>query len=61
MSFTLVLLYATPAQPDPSLIIQERNNRIRELYQAGETLTALAQRFGISFQRVHQIVHKRQK
>jgi hypothetical protein len=57
----LQLLYCSPTPPETTLTTQERNRRIRELYAAGETLMALAERFGISFQRVHQIVHHRRK
>ena len=38
-----------------------RNAEIRARYQAGETLRTLADVFGISEQRVHQIVQGRRK
>lgn len=38
-----------------------RNEYIRLQYAAGETLTELARAFGISPQRVHQIVNFKQK
>ena len=36
--------------------IGSRNKRISERYAAGETLTELARAYGLSPQRVHQIV-----
>ena len=55
-------LYQT-AQPPSTLPLttKQRNTLIREQYEAGETLQALAQRFDISHQRVHQIIHNRRK
>jgi len=38
-----------------------RNQQIRERYLAGETISDLAQEFGISPQRVSQIVRGRRK
>jgi DNA-directed RNA polymerase sigma subunit (sigma70/sigma32) len=38
-----------------------RNAEIRARYNAGETLSTLAEMFGISEQRVHQIVQARRK
>jgi hypothetical protein len=61
VAYLLKLHYANLKRPDPRLTTQERNNLIRELYAQGESLQALAQRFGISFQRIHQIVHFRRK
>jgi Mor family transcriptional regulator len=40
---------------------QTRNQQIRERYAAGERLSDLAREFGISPQRVYQIVHFRDK
>ncbi|MCC7450750.1 MAG: helix-turn-helix domain-containing protein, partial [Anaerolineae bacterium] len=39
----------------------ERNQVIRERYVAGESLSQLARAFGISFQRVQQIIKHRRK
>ncbi|MCC6974765.1 MAG: hypothetical protein IT322_12245 [Anaerolineae bacterium] len=50
-------LYVASSQPDKPLTIAERNELIRSRYRAGETMQALATAFGISFQRVHQIIH----
>ena len=52
----LTLLYPTPPQPDSSLTFAERNRTIRERHQAGESLRQLARAFGISSQRVQQII-----
>ena len=43
--------------PNPTVSKQERDNIIRVRYEAGETQADLAREFGISYQRVHQIVH----
>lgn len=51
-------LYVSSAQPDKPLTIAARNELIRSRYRAGETMQALAAAFGISFQRVHQIIHQ---
>lgn len=40
---------------------QARNQQIRERYTAGERLSDLARKFGISPQRVYQIVHFKNK
>jgi len=52
-------LYATPLLPDKVMLKAERNKLIREQYATGETLERLAGEFGISFQRIHQIVNQR--
>ncbi len=52
-------LYATLPRPEKALLKTERNQIIRTRYAAGETLECLASEFGISFQRVHQIVNQR--
>jgi len=57
----LKLLYPTPAQPDKALSFAERNQAIRERHEAGESLSQLARAFGISSQRVQQIIKKRRK
>ena len=43
-------------QPIQTQPLQDRNHEIRRRYQAGETLIAIAKDYGISKQRVHQIV-----
>ncbi len=43
--------------PHPRHAKPERNAQIIALYQAGKTLTEIAQAFHISEQRVHQIIH----
>jgi Mor family transcriptional regulator len=40
----------------PSLTTQQRDAQIKKRYQAGESISALARAFGISPQRVDQIV-----
>jgi hypothetical protein len=57
----LKLLYPTPPQPDKILTFAERNRTIRERHGAGESLSQLARAFGISAQRVQQIIKKRRK
>jgi len=39
----------------------ERNELIRQRYAAGESVAALADEFGISVQRLYQILHGRRK
>ena len=43
-------------QPNKTQKQSERNLEIRQRHAAGETIRALAQAFGISKQRVHQII-----
>ena len=57
----LKLLYPTPPQPDKALTFARRNRAIRERYAAGESLSQLARAFGISSQRVQQIIKHRRK
>jgi len=57
----LAQLYAFPAPPDPALTTRERNIIIRTRHAAGISQAELARQFGISPQRVHQIVHGRRK
>lgn len=57
----LKLLYPTAPQPDKRSNLNERNQAIRERYAAGESLSQLARTFGISFQRVQQIIKHRRK
>lgn len=47
----------------PQILIQKalsaRNQRIRQLYAAGEFMSDLSREYGISHQRISQIVHGR--
>jgi hypothetical protein len=52
----LYFVYDYPSQPDQSLSIQERDTLIRARYASGVSQADLARQFGISYQRVHQIV-----
>ena len=62
-------LYAKPAEPQPTIRRSrnkptqpsERNRQIRGRYQAGETLMQLATAYGVSYQRIHQIVRSQPK
>jgi len=56
VSNAVKLLYFT-AQPDPSETIKQRDTTIRARYAAGVSQAELARQFGISYQRVHQIIH----
>lgn len=49
-------LHALPQPPDPTLTAQERNRIIKARFDAGESQADLARAFGISYQRIHQIV-----
>jgi DNA invertase Pin-like site-specific DNA recombinase len=61
VSYILAKLNAQPAPPDPTLTTKERNIIIRARYAVGVSQAELARQFGISYQRVHQIVHGRRK
>jgi Mor family transcriptional regulator len=52
-------LYDQPLRPDQSHITKERNSQILARYAAGETQADLARAFGISYQRIHQIIEAR--
>ena len=54
-------LNSQPSPPDLNLTIRERNIIIRARYAAGVSQARLARQFGISYQRVHQIVHRKRK
>ncbi len=55
----LVRLYSCFAQPKRTYKKPERNALIRAHYDAGATLQELADEFGLSIQRVSQIVHRK--
>jgi len=61
VSYILDRLNSHPSLPDPTLTTRERNIIIRARYAAGVSQADLARQFGISYQRVHQIVHRRRK
>jgi len=43
--------------PNPSQVIQNRDQLIRKLYEQGVSQADLGRQLGISYQRIHQIVH----
>jgi len=45
--------------PNPSQIIQSRDQLIRKLYEQGVSQADLGRQFGISYQRIHQIVYRK--
>jgi len=47
------------SQPNPSQIIQNRDQLIRKLYEQGISQADLGRQFGNSYQRIHQIVHQK--
>ena len=57
------MLYDTPFPNEPQNDLvpaqTERNEEIRARYETGETGASIARAFGISEQRVNQIVHER--
>jgi Mor family transcriptional regulator len=59
------MLYDTPfpTEPENDLVPAqtERNEEIRARYAAGETGASIAQAFGISEQRVNQIVRRQRR
>jgi hypothetical protein len=61
VSYILARLNSIPSPPDPTLNTRERNVIIRARHAAGVSQAELARQFGISYQRVHQIVHGRRK
>ena len=54
-------LYAVPSPRKSALSPRERNIIIRARYAAGGSQADLSREFGISYQRIHQIVHQRRK
>jgi len=61
VAYILARLNAQPSPPDPSLTTRERNIIIRARYAAGDSQAELARLFGISYQRVYQIVHGKRR
>jgi ribosome-binding protein aMBF1 (putative translation factor) len=59
--YILEKLNSQPAPPDPTLTTRERNIIIRARHAAGTSQADLARQFGISYQRVHRIVHGQRK
>ncbi|MBN1200537.1 MAG: helix-turn-helix transcriptional regulator [Anaerolineae bacterium] len=59
--YILARLNSLPSPPDPTLTTRERNIIIRARHAAGVSQAELARQFGISYQRVHQIVHGKRK
>ena len=57
----LEIIYAHPSQPDPPRTIRARDAIIRARYAAGVSQAELARQFGISYQRVHQILRGRRQ
>jgi Mor family transcriptional regulator len=59
------MLYETPYpnEPQNDLVPEktDRNTEIIARYEAGETGASIAQAFGISEQRVNQIIQRRQR
>jgi len=58
---TLEVVYDDSSQRSKSHITQERDTLIRARYAAGASQAELARQFGLSYQRVHQIVRDKQK
>ncbi len=57
----LARLYFALTPPTAAELVKARNELIRQRYAAGETLRELSQAFGLSHQRIHQIIHGRRK
>ncbi|WP_119072054.1 sigma factor-like helix-turn-helix DNA-binding protein [Aggregatilinea lenta] len=53
----LAQLNSGPSKCKPALTTRERNSIIRARYTAGDSQAELARQFGISYQRVHQIIN----
>lgn len=54
-AYILSLLNSNATPPD-RVLIESRNRTIYERYQSGETQADLAREFGVSYQRIHQII-----
>lgn len=58
----LSLLYSKPAKEiHRNNALTDRNSEIRRLHSEGHSIIALAKKYGISSQRIHQIVNFRRK
>jgi len=53
----LEIVYDSLSPHDNSLTIKQRDTIIRTRHAAGVSQADLARKFGISYQRVHQIIH----
>lgn len=51
------VIYYTPPQHSPPPTLEERNALICAQHAAGISQAELARQFGLSYQRIHQIVH----
>jgi ribosome-binding protein aMBF1 (putative translation factor) len=61
VAYILEKLNSLPSPPDPALTTREPNIIIRARHAAGVSQADLARQFGISYQRVYQIVHQTQE
>jgi ribosome-binding protein aMBF1 (putative translation factor) len=59
VSAVLQSLYGNPSQRDRPFTMARRDTIIRARHAAGVSQAELARQFGISYQRIHQIVHER--
>lgn len=57
----LAALYRDKHTPRPEQLFTERNAEIRKRHASGETLDELSKAYGVSVQRIHQIVHRRNR
>jgi hypothetical protein len=55
----IIRLYIFPVRATDPERLQQRNEKIRELYLDGESISALADMFDLSPQRIYQIVKRR--
>ena len=58
-SYIIDTCEALLSQPDFSDLPEERNQNIRARYAAGESQAQLARDFGISYQRIYQIIYSK--
>jgi len=58
VGYLLHLLRLRYSPPNPKLTIRERNKLIRARFAAGESQADLARDFGVSYQRIHQILNQ---
>jgi Mor family transcriptional regulator len=55
----IIRLYIFPVRATDPERVQQRNEKIRALYFDGESISALADMFDLSSQRIYQIVKRR--